>query len=614
MSSRWAIASLIAGCAIALTAWTARPRTAEPAPSRAVRVFPATAARRVYDRGLDSLGARLGALAAAIDRSDSTAAITAFRSARVAYKRIEGLLETYAPGHAGRLNGPMPEQEDGSGALGAPAGFQIIEAAVFEGESPGPDSLRATLAVMRRSVAELGPLTKFADTRLPAALDMARVEIARVSVLGLAGFDAGASGDAVREAATALHGSAILIAAAGRESESPGVPWRAAATLLGEAAGYLRANPDFETLDRLEFVARYANPAAHAVAAARAMLPGVESRHRLWRDRAATLFDADAFDPTAGAPRDEPPSADQIALGRRLFNDPRLSGPGTRSCASCHDEKHAFADRRPTSPLLGKHTGPVRNTPTLINAALQRRLFMDQRAGTIEDQIRMVLASASEMGGSNEQLAARLRGDTLYRALFQTPRENASQAEAVGAAVREALGAYVRSLTALNSRFDRAVRGDMAALSPAERRGFTVFMGKARCGTCHFAPLFNGTLPPWYEESEPEIIGVPTRPAIRRARLDSDPGVSGADKQVQAGAFRVPTVRNITLTAPYMHHGTFRTLEQVIDFYNRGGGAGIGAHVEGQTLPAAKLELTVLERRALIAFMGALVDTTLTRR
>lgn len=610
MASRWAIALLVAGCTVALTAETAAPTKAPP---QAVRAFPATAARSIYDRGLDSLDARLRALAVAIEHSDSAAGIAAFRGARAAYKRIEGLLETYARGHAGRLNGPMPEREDGSGLLGAPAGFQIIEAAIFpEGESPGRDSLRATITAMQRSVAELQPLTQYADTRLPAALDIARTEIARVSVLGLAGFDAGASGDAVREAAAALEGSAVLIAAAGRESGTPGIPWRAAAMRLGEAARHLRGNADFATLDRLHFIVRYANPAAAAVAAARAMLPPHEPLHRLWRDRAATLFEPDAFDPTAGAMGDAPASPDQIALGRRLFNDPRLSGPGTRSCASCHVEKLAFTDGRPTSPVLARPTRPLRNTPTLLNAALQRRLFMDLRAGTVEDQIRMVLANPVEMGGSHELLVERLRGDTAYRALFNAPNQNGATAEVVGAAVREALGAYVRSLTALNSRFDRAVRGDTAALSPVERRGFTVFMGKARCGSCHFAPLFNGTLPPAFEESEPEIIGVPLRPATRGARLDPDPGVSGADKQVQAGAFRVPTVRNITLTAPYMHNGAFRTLEQVIEFYNRGGGTGVGAHVPGQTLPDAKLELTADERQALIAFMGALVDTTST--
>jgi cytochrome c peroxidase len=135
-------------------------------------------------------------------------------------------------------------------------------------------------------------------------------------------------------------------------------------------------------------------------------------------------------------------------------------------------------------------------------------------------------------------------------------------------------------------------------------------MGKARCGTCHFLPLMNGTLPPDFVSSEPEIIGVTERPLSRHARLDPDPGRGGVDNEpTHRAAFKVPTLRNVSRTAPYMHNGAFATLKEVVDFYDRGGGAGSGADVPGQTLSARPLHLTQREKGDLIAFLRSLDDT-----
>ena len=131
----------------------------------------------------------------------------------------------------------------------------------------------------------------------------------------------------------------------------------------------------------------------------------------------------------------------------------------------------------------------------------------------------------------------------------------------------------------MNSRFDRAVRGEKGVLTPLERRGFTVFMGKAACGTCHFAPLFSGDTPPLYLSSDVEVIGTSVSPK-RFAALDPDSGRAGIDHlPAHLRAFKTPSLRNITLTAPYMHHGTFATLDEVIRFYDGGGGLGAGAPI-----------------------------------
>ena len=131
---------------------------------------------------------------------------------------------------------------------------------------------------------------------------------------------------------------------------------------------------------------------------------------------------------------------------------------------------------------------------------------------------------------------------------------------------------------------------------------------------CHFAPLFGGTLPLTYLESEPEVIGVPATRAKHGTSVDPDPGVFAIDRApIHRHAFKTPSVRNAALTAPYMHNGVFRTLAQVVDFYDSGGGNGIGLRLANQTLSPEALHLTDPEKRDLVAFLGALTDTTSNR-
>jgi cytochrome c peroxidase len=301
-----------------------------------------------------------------------------------------------------------------------------------------------------------------------------------------------------------------------------------------------------------------------------------------------------------------------IALGERLFNDPTLSGPGTRSCATCHNASMAFTDGRSRAAVLSTHAQlTARNTPTLINAAYQPQLFFDERVSSLEDQAGAVLANPAEMASSADIAAQRLATRADMREAFARVFPNSPGGSLTPRTVRFALAAYVRSLAAFNSRFDRAARGDTTALTAQERHGFNLFMGKARCGTCHFAPLFNGTSPPAFTSSEVEIIGVPTHPVTHHATLDPDIGRAGFDRiDRHKYAFKVPTLRNIALTAPYMHNGVYQTLDQVLDFYNRGGGAGIGISLPTQTLSARPLHLTKTEEADVIAFLKALTDTT----
>jgi len=193
----------------------------------------------------------------------------------------------------------------------------------------------------------------------------------------------------------------------------------------------------------------------------------------------------------------------------------------------------------------------------------------------------------------------------VYRRMFEAAFVKEGRTGIDTLEVMNAIGSYVRSLTYLNSRFDAYMRGDKTAMNADEVAGFNLFMGRAKCGTCHYMPLFNGTFPPRYIKIETEVIGVPQTAAGKK--IDDDLGRYAVVKAESVRhAFKTPGLRNVARTAPYMHNGVFGTLEQVVDFYNKGGGAGLGLKIENQTLPFDKLELTEKERNRLVSFMKTL--------
>src|SRR5262245_1948647 len=313
-------------------------------------------AMMVYHNGLDSLEAALLRLDTALARADDDAVRRSFRHARSRYKRVEVFVEYYARFAVRSFNGPpLPhaEDEDPETPL-PPAGFQVIEAAVFPAFSTADiGKARREIGFMRTLIDQLR--RDRADTLAGDAcvFDAARQQLARVATLGIAGFDASASGDAIIESAEALRGVGDAVAI----YRSGGAAQRALDTLdvhLSAAVRYLEANPDFDRFDRLRFISSYVQPLAHSLLAAQRAL-GIHnvSRPRAWSARAASIYDRDAFDAmffsSADAVR---PTAALIALGRDLFFDARLSPGGKRSCGSCHLPARAFSDGRPRAMLI----------------------------------------------------------------------------------------------------------------------------------------------------------------------------------------------------------------------------------------------------------------------
>jgi len=257
-------------------------------------------------------------------------------------------------------------------------------------------------------------------------------------------------------------------------------------------------------------------------------------------------------------------------------------------------------------------TSVNRNSPTLINSVFATEYFHDLRADRLEKQTEHVMSSSDEFNLPPLKLAEKLRRDANYAAAFRKAFPNQSE-PIQPASIQLAISAYISSLTSWNSAFDKYIRKETEHLDPSAKRGFNLFMGKAACGTCHFAPTFSGLLPPYYDDSESEVLGATATNDTLRPTLDNDLGRSGNKIRADAvsmfdHSFKTPTVRNVELTAPYFHNGSFPTLEEVMWFYKKGGGAGLGLDVPNQTLPFDSLELSKAEIADIIAFMKALTD------
>jgi len=528
-----------------------------------------------------------------------------FLQTRLSYKKFEWAAEYFSPATSRFVNGPpVQEIEMNSGQVFEPAGLQVIEGYLF----PKYDTTKRKQLIEQLKLLQTGCdkfKSYFANVDLFnwQVFDASKQEVFRILTLGITGFDNPLTLRASQESAVSLESLKIVLAYYEDKAGNENLPAE-----LDAANKYLRSNTDFNAFDRAAFITGYGNALTTSISNLEEKLNFKEiTYNRLLNKEAKTLFDKNAYNANAYAPGD--PSSfttdKKIALGNALFADPILSGNGKRSCQTCHNPEKAFTDGLVKNTIIESNKPIRRNTPTLINAALQASQFYDLRAATLEDQALSVVQNKDEMHGSMKQAANRLWENKSYRELFTDAFPKKGRVGIDTLEVMNAIGSYVRSLVFLNSRFDEYMRGDKKAMSPEEVTGFNLFMGKAKCATCHYMPLFNGSFPPRYTLIESEVIGVP-QTADGKA-IDKDMGRYDILKvDAFKHAFKITTVRNAARTAPYMHNGVFKTLEQVMDFYNKGGDAGLGYKVDNQTLAADKLNLTAKESNEIIVFIKSL--------
>jgi len=290
-------------------------------------------------------------------------------------------------------------------------------------------------------------------------------------------------------------------------------------------------------------------------------------------------------------PADNVQTDDKIALGRRLFFDPILSADKTVSCSTCHDPDRGFADAKPIAVGINGRVGH-RNSPAVINRGFGRGHFWDGRAATLEAQVLMPIQDPNEMDMKLPDVVARLEADATYQAAFQTVFERPVSTEDIS----RALASYLRSIKSVDTPYDRFVAGDTTALTAEQQRGLQVFRGRANCWVCHAEPLFTD------DSFRNTGVSWQIDPATSQGSFADDGRFAVSRNEKERGAFKVPTLREVARTAPYMHDGSLATLADVVEFYDRGGRA------NPALFPILRpIGLSADDKAALVKFLEALV-------
>ena len=544
-----------------------------------------------------------------------------FLNARLAYKRLAILSEYYYTNESRVLNGPAIDrvEDDNPDKILPPHGFQVIENYLFGDWEI--KSYKLTSAEVEYMIKVIGKLEKQPGReymfRNDLAFDAIRAATVRLITLGITGYDSPAAMLSLPEASATITGLKELLLIYKNTAEKKNLAlYTAAISSLNGALKYLERNISFNNFNRLDFITSFINPFYKYLIEIR-LKSGIAPPDGSYPSNfnSLSIFSDTAFNANFFSPGGEYKVTNlRIELGKRLFYDPILSGTKDRSCASCHKPQLAFTDGLKTALSIDQKTFLSRNTPTILNSGLQSKQFFDSRADILENQLDEVVHNSEEMKGSLQQSIRDIKENPVYSRLFN--EAYAIEKDPVGGFnIANAISSYIRSLQTLNTRFDRYMRGDKRELSESEKKGFNLFMGKAKCATCHHPPLFNGLLPPDFVETESEVLGVPETTDTLPAKLDPDLGkYLFTQSSIHKHSFKTPTLRNIQLTAPYMHNGVYKTLEEVMNFYNKGGGKGLKIAPENQTLPFDKLNLSKREITDVINFMKSLTDTVYINR
>ncbi len=524
-----------------------------------------------------------------------------YLKSRTLFKKTEPILAFIDSENYGYLNQPnilKIEEEDFTDIkIKNPTGYQVIEELLFD-EKIDTIALKTNVALTSTRLKFLHKNQTLQFLKEHHILWIIRDAVNRVALTGITGFDSPVKENSLQESQIVYESLKEIIVL----FENKFIDKKLYSNWLNQLnkSIYFLNEPEFEKFDRYSFIKQHTHQTLNlwnkTVTDWNIEFPFKQAinydANNLFSN---TTFNINYFTDQKGNPIE----ANKVALGKLLFEDQSLSKNKTISCATCHQKERYYTDG------LAKSPGTTRNSPTLFYAALQKGFFHDKRTGSLEGQIIDVVNNPNEFHLSLNDLENRVLEKPIYQQAFKKvynkPIDNYL--------IRNAIASYIMSLSPFNSKFDRNIQGKENTLSSNEINGFNLFMGKAKCATCHFAPLFNGLVPTQFKESEMELIGVPKTKDTVNAIVDKDLGRYGVYKTEQRKHFfKTPTIRNIEKTAPYMHNGVYTTLEEVVDFYNKGGASGLGIKLEYQTLPPDKLNLTPKEKKDLILFLKTLTD------
>lgn len=538
--------------------------------------------------------------------SDSSVLQEKFQKLRKTYKKMEWAVEYFLPNTARFMNGPaLPEIEMEEHIVIEPEGLQVIEEMMYPYEKENKEELMRILKKLTNKSNTIQSNFLVISISKDQVFDALRQHIFRISSLGIAGFDTPISGTSLYELPISLESVKWTLERISTE-RSKQKSLQQIVSEITNANEFLKKNTDKNTFDYINFIPNHLNQISSLLIEFQKEenIPNVEVTTALSKN-ASTFYSKDAFNPNAFVPGKEyEMSPEKVSLGKELFNDHILSNNNTRSCATCHIAEKAFTDGLEKSMSL-EDVALQRNTPSLNYSAFQHGQFWDMRKDDLEGQSSDVITNKEEMHGDLQAIIAKINQNKKYNSQFKKIYRS-GKAEVWQ--LQNVLASYIRSLAAFNSDFDEYMRGNRSAMTEKQKKGFNLFVGKAQCAICHFVPLFNGTVPPNFSKTEQEVLGAAENAAHKK--LDPDRGRGKFHETVEflQNSFKTPTLRNISRTAPYMHNGGYKTLPEVMDFYNQGGGKGLGLPVKNQTLSDSKLNLTRQEIDEIIDFMSALND------
>ena len=523
-----------------------------------------------------------------------------FDNARKHFKLAEPLLALLDYDSYTYLNQPnilKIEEEDFTDIkIKKPFGFQVIEEILYSLDYDTNElKIQVEATSNRLRFLHQNHSLQYLDNH--HILWLIRDEINRVALMGITGFDSPVAKKSLQEAQAAYTSLQTILAVFEDQFNDKELYAKWVEEL--ESSKHFLSKTNFDRFDRYHFIKNHTQESLKIWVATVADWQVEFPFKQAINYEATSLFENNTFNISHFTDQKDPVAANKVALGKLLFEDNSLSKNNNMSCASCHQKDKYFADG------LQKPVGGTRNSPTLYYAALQKGFFYDKRAGSLEGQMVDVVNNKNEFHLSLNELEERVSNQAKYVQEFKKTYKK----EVNNDLIRNAIASYIMTLSPFQSKFDLNMQGKSSNLTVSEINGFNLFEGKAKCATCHFAPLFNGTVPVVYKESELELIGVPSSKDSLHAKIDTDLGRYNMYKTEQRKYFfKTPTVRNIQKTAPYMHNGVYTTLEEIVNFYNKGGAAGLGIALDYQTLPKDKLELTKKEQQDLIAFLKTLTD------
>lgn len=560
--------------------------------------------RNYYLQTLDSLAFNINKLDTIKPLAENKAH---FKTVRKWYKFAEPFLIAFDNNNYLTINGPnLPiiHAEDYTDIKKLkPKSLQVVEELLYDEAGLDKKELELQLIFLRSRVPFMAHNHIIYRQKDKHYIKMIRDAIITVATKGITGFDSPMQLNSTEE-------SAYVYQSLGRILKYMEVSYGTTEEykkLINEfkASEDLLMSSDFESFDRYSFIKNHTNAQLSLLAKACKKWKVEMAENYELNPYAENLFQKDFLNLSDFAPQKSPKITNEyIALGKKLFNDKSLSRRGDMSCATCHNSEKAFTDGFKVG--IGNNGVKLqRNTPTLTYAGYQRTFFYDGTGDGLEGQIVGVTNNKNEFHIDMENLEQRVKENQVYKKAF----DSLYKGNVTSRNIRLSIATYIRSLAPFDSKFDRNMQGLETSLTQEEKEGFNLFMGKAACATCHFPPVFNGLVPPKFSESEFEHLGVTKTDDFNNPVLDDDPGMFYPyEVEERRGFFKTSTVRNIELTAPYMHNGAYETLEKVVAFYNNGGGAGMGLEVPYQTLPEDSLGLNQKEIGSIIAFMKSLKD------